>query len=244
LILVFIDQVYSRFYLMGNLPMQVFCSPLRYVQGISASNQLAQQMDAVGMKPPVLLIASKSARSQAEKAWQESMKQLGWEFSILDFAGECTPKEIDSVVARAKTLGVKSLVGAGGGKVLDTARAAANICNISIALAPSIASTDAPTSALSVVYDEQGKVLEYRIFKRNPDLVLVDISLIAQAPVRFLAAGIGDALSTYFESDACRLSRKPNMRGGLSTQAAFALARFCFDSMFSRRLFFFVKELF
>ena len=211
--------------------MQVFCSPLRYVQGISASNQLAQQMDAVGMKPPVLLVASKSARSQAEKAWQESMKQMGWEFTILDFIGECTPKEIDFVVARAKTLGVESLVGAGGGKVLDTARAAANICNISIALAPSIASTDAPTSALSVVYDEQGKVLEYRIFKRNPDLVLVDISLIAQAPVRFLAAGIGDALSTYFESDACRLSRKPNMRGGLSTQAAFALARFCFDSI-------------
>jgi len=71
--------------------MQVFCSPLRYVQGISASNQLAQQMDAVGMKPPVLLVASKSARSQAEKSWQESMKQMGWEFAILDFTGECTP---------------------------------------------------------------------------------------------------------------------------------------------------------
>ena len=211
--------------------MQVFCSPLRYVQGVSASNQLAQQMDAVGMKPPVLMVASKSARVQGEKAWQESMKLKGWEFSIIDFSGECTPGEIDSVVAKARFLRVGSLVGAGGGKVLDTARAAANICDVPVALAPSIASTDAPTSALSVVYDEHGEVLEYRIFKRNPHLVLVDISLVAQAPVRFLAAGIGDALSTYFESDACRLSRKPNMRGGLSTQAAFALARFCFDSI-------------
>jgi|GEM_PF-2658819 len=85
--------------------MQVFCSPLRYVQGISASNQLAQQMDAVGMNPQVLLVSSKSARLHAEKAWQESMKQMGWEFSIIDFTGECTPKEIDSVVARAKDLG-------------------------------------------------------------------------------------------------------------------------------------------
>ena len=35
---------------------------------------------------------------------------------------------------------------------------------------------------------------------RNPDIVVVDSALIAKAPVRFLVAGIGDALSTWFEA--------------------------------------------
>lgn len=211
--------------------MQVFCSPLRYVQGIHASSQLAQQMDAVGMQGPVLIVAGKSARAQAESFWRQSMEQMGWQFAIHDFTRECTPEEIEAVAARARAMGARSIVGAGGGKSLDTARAAAVLVGIPFALAPSIVSTDAPTSALSVVYDEQGKFLEYRIYKRNPDLVIVDISLVANAPVRFLAAGIGDALSTYFEADACRVSRKTNMRGGLSTQAAYTIARACFDTI-------------
>ena len=34
----------------------------------------------------------------------------------------------------------------------------------------------------------------YLFFSRNPDLVLVDTRVIADAPVRFLVAGMGDAL--------------------------------------------------
>lgn len=124
--------------------MQVFCSPLRYVQGIHASSQLAQQMDAVGMHGPVLIVAGKSARAQAESFWRQSMEQMGWEFTIHDFTKECTPEEIEAVADRARALGAKSIVGAGGGKSLDTARAAAVLVGIPFALAPSIVSTDAP----------------------------------------------------------------------------------------------------
>jgi len=188
-------------------------------------------MDAVGMVPPVLIIAGNSSRKIAESLWSQSMKRLGWEFQIQTFTGECTPLEIDAVTEKAKSIGAKSIVGAGGGKSLDTARAAAFLANIPFALAPSIASTDAPCSALSVVYDDQGKFLEYRVFKRNPDLVIVDTTLIANAPVRYFAAGIGDGFSTFFEAEACKISGKPNMRGGQSTLTAFALARLCMDTL-------------
>jgi glycerol dehydrogenase len=64
---------------------------------------------------------------------------------------------------------------------------------------------------------------------RNPDLVLVDTSIIARAPVRFLVSGMGDALATWFEADSCFRASARNMAGGYTTASALALARLCYD---------------
>lgn len=62
---------------------------------------------------------------------------------------------------------------------------------------PTTASTDAPTSALSVIYSDEGVFERYRFYNKNPDLVLLDTAIIAAAPPHFLAAGIADALATW-----------------------------------------------
>ena len=72
------------------------------------------------------------------------------------------------------------IVGAGGGNVLDTARAAAEGLNLPVVNCPTVASSDAPCSALSVIYTEEGVFQEYRFYRKNPDLVLVDTQVIAQ----------------------------------------------------------------
>lgn len=123
------------------------------------------------------------------------------------------------------------MVGIGGGKTIDTAKAVANPAGLPLVLVATIASTDAPTSSLSVVYTEEGEFLEYRFFGRNPDAVIVDTSLIAKAPVRFLVAGMGDGLSSYFEADASSRTRKEVVAGGSPTQAALTLARLCYDPL-------------
>src|SRR4029078_1527255 len=82
-------------------------------------------------------------------------------------------------------------------------------------------------SALSVIYTEEGVVQEYRIYRRNPDLVLVDTHVIAQSPARLLVAGMGDALATWFEAKTCVDGGVKNLRGGLSTQTALCLAKLC-----------------
>ena len=68
---------------------------------------------------------------------------------------------------------------------------------------PTVASSDAPCSALSVIYTEDGSFEQYRIYRKNPDLVLVDTQVIAQSPPRLLVAGMGDALATWFEAKTC-----------------------------------------
>ncbi|HYM12941.1 MAG TPA: glycerol dehydrogenase, partial [Bryobacterales bacterium] len=96
---------------------------------------------------------------------------------------------------------------------------------------PTVASSDAPCSALSVVYTDEGVFLEYRIYGKNPDLVLVDTQVIAQSPPRLLVAGMGDALATWFEAKTCVDGNVTNMRGGASSQSALSLAELCYRTL-------------
>jgi glycerol dehydrogenase len=115
--------------------------------------------------------------------------------------------------------------------VLDTARAVAADLGPPVVNCPTVASSDAPCSALSVIYTEEGVFQEYRFYRKNPDLVLVDTAVIAQAPPRLLVAGMGDALATWFEARTCVAGAVKNMRGGGSTRSAAALAELCYRTL-------------
>ncbi len=101
---------------------------------------------------------------------------------------------------------------------------------------PTVASTDAPTSALAVVYTAEGAFEEYRFFPRNPDLVLVDTQVVANAPAALLAAGVGDALATWLEARATAASGSTTMAGGAPTLAGTALARLSWDVLWDNAL--------
>jgi glycerol dehydrogenase len=147
------------------------------------------------------------------------------------FGGECSASEINRINAAVREKNARVIIGAGGGKVLDAARASAADCNLPVVNCPTVASSDAPCSALSVVYTDDGTFEQYRIYRRNPDLVLVDTQVIAQSPPRLLVAGMGDALATWFEAKTCVDGNIKNMRGGGSTQTALALAELCYRTL-------------
>ena len=96
--------------------------------------------------------------------------------------------------------------------------------------------TDAPTSALAVIYTEDGAFEEYRFFPRNPDLVLVDSQIVANAPAAFLAAGVGDALATWLEARATSRSHSTTMAGGLPTLTGTALAKLSWEVLWENAL--------
>jgi glycerol dehydrogenase len=78
------------------------------------------------------------------------------------FGGECSDEEIQRLVEKAHAHQSDLLAGAGGGKTLDTAKAVAHHLRVPAAMIPTIASTDAPCSALSVIYTAQGQVDRYQ----------------------------------------------------------------------------------
>lgn len=211
--------------------LSVFCCPARYVQGRDATRSLAVELQRLGLSGLALIIASRSARKLAQAAWAETFPRAGLDYAVFDFRGECSFAEISRGMEAARTASASMIIGAGGGKTLDTARAVASELNLPVACCPTTASSDAPCSALSVVYTEQGVFERCLYFKRNPDLVLVDSSIIARAPVRQLIAGMGDALATCFEAEASMRAHRKNVVGGSSTLAAAAIAGLCYETL-------------
>lgn len=208
----------------------VFAAPGRYVQGRGAIGRLGEILEQLGSEKPLIL---------EDPIVQEILGDELGGFSgaeHVEFGGECSPEEIDRVSGAASDRGADAVVGIGGGKTMDTAKSVAHPAGLPLVIVPTIASTDAPTSSLSVVYDTEGAFNEYRFFGRNPDAVVVDTSIIVGAPVRFLVAGIGDGLSTYFEADSSSKTRKAAMSGGAPTLAAVTLARLCYDTLLEHGL--------
>jgi glycerol dehydrogenase len=215
----------------GAGPMvTTFASPGRYVQGQGTIRNLAEVLRQVGSGKPLIL--QDAVVAQVVEGPLSSVADA----LHVGFAGECSPREIDRVSGLARDGGADAVVGVGGGKTLDTAKAVAHPAGLPLVIVPTVASSDAPTSSLSVVYNEEGIFLEFRFFGRNPDVVVVDTAIVAKAPVRFLVAGIGDGLSTYFEADASSRTRQRTVAGGAPTLAALALARLCYDTLLEHGL--------
>jgi glycerol dehydrogenase len=211
--------------------LSVFCSPSRYTQGRNATAALGQEMAALGLRGPALVVAGRSAIRLLEATWQRTFHEAEIVHAVHPFGGECSLAEIEQAKAAAQRHRAGVIVGAGGGKVLDTARAVAADLGLAVVNCPTVASSDAPCSALSVIYTDEGVFQEYRFYRKNPDLVLVDTQVIALGPPRLLVAGMGDALATWFEAKTCVAGHVKNMRGGASTRSALALADLCYRTL-------------
>jgi glycerol dehydrogenase len=211
--------------------LKVFCAPARYTQGPHATEQLGSEVRALGLEGPAVIVAGRSAIRLLSQTWSETFAAVEIKHAIFPFGGECTAAEIRRGCQAAREANAKVVIGAGGGKVLDAARAIASDLSLPVVNCPTIASSDAPCSALSVIYTDAGAWEEYRIYRRNPDLVLVDTTVISRSPARHLVAGMGDALATWFEAKVCAETGAKNMRGGASTRSALALAELCYKTL-------------
>jgi glycerol dehydrogenase len=207
--------------------MRLIQSPGKYIQGPDALQCLEAHLKPLATY--WLLVNDAVIQQEAAHFIESNSGSL--HFYSEPFGGQCTHREVQRIADKAETQHCMGIIGFGGGKVLDTAKAVAHLLNVPCVMIPTVASTDAPTSALSVIYSEEGEFEEYRFYPRNPDMVIVDSNIIARAPARLLVSGMGDALSTWFEAQACYESRAVNMSGGQTTRAALTLARLCYDTL-------------
>lgn len=208
---------------------KIIASPGRYIQGKGEMKNLCTYAGNYGKK--LFILASASGRKRVGASVEASAAGTDTTFVFEDFNGECSMSEINRVMECCKASGSDIIVGIGGGKIHDTAKAAAYYLGLPVIIVPTIASTDAPCSALSVIYTDGGVFEKYLFLPSNPNVVLVDTEIVSNAPVRLLVAGMGDALATFFEARACQRSNAGNCVGGKSTKASLALASLCYDTL-------------
>jgi hydroxycarboxylate dehydrogenase A len=149
-------------------------------------------------KSRVLIIHGKKSLT-AVQPFFPSFQKLEREY--IEYNGECSLKEIERVSTYYRQGKFDSVIGIGGGKVLDLAKTVSKEVRGSSILIPTLASTCSAWTPLSVIYDDAGKFLYYEIFPQSADVVLIEPEIILSSPSRYLRAGIADTIAKWYEAD-------------------------------------------
>lgn len=201
--------------------------PGKYLQGPNAISELPTLIRLLGKQG--LVFASPSIMDKVLPQCAIDLNAEG--IHAERFRGECCEDEITRLCGAISEKHVDVLIGMGGGKTIDTAKIAADLANIPVIIIPTIASTDAPCSGCAVLYSNDGVFETVRYQRTSPAAVLVDVGIIAAAPTRFLVAGMGDALATWFEARSCNRTQSANECGGYSTTVALHIAKLCYETL-------------
>lgn len=209
-------------------PPIMVIAPSKYVQGAGALEDLHVYLEGIGSRATV--ITSETSWERVGKSISGSAGKGDLEINTFYFNGETSQSQIRGGEDTVEKTNSDIVIGLGGGKAIDTAKSVAAHTGAGCVILPTIASTDAPTSAVSVIYTDDGDVESYEFHKKNPDLVLLDSQVIARAPARYLVSGMADALATRWEGKAAAAAGTTAISGGRPSNAALALGDLAWDN--------------
>lgn len=201
----------------------------RYIQGPDAMSLLGESVVSLGRK--AFIVGGRTALSITEGRIRDSLASSGVQVVAMDDAvKDCTYATIDRLVETGRQMPPDFVVGVGGGRAVDTAKAVAWKLSVPAVSVGTQCATNADASAEFVVYTDKHEFLEAVVLPENPALVVIDTEVIAAAPVKYMVWGMGDALSTKFEAEAYADAMR--RRGGVPpTRTSLALADATFEAL-------------
>ena len=211
---------------------RVFIAPARYIQGRGVLRSVGRYLTLLKPKRAALLMSARGLRGDGATLLA-SLRDAGIAAVPRTFGGECSLQEIEAQVAALSAERVGCLVAAGGGKCIDAGEAIAFRLGVPVAIVPTLASNDAPCSALSVLYSPEGVSTGAEFYPDSPALVVVDTDVVAAAPERYLVAGMGDAMATWYEARVCLENPAAvTTVGARPTIASCAIGEVCAQTLF------------
>ena len=202
--------------------------PARYVQGAGVIGQLGAYAKQFGTRP--FVVSGKTAFSKVRARVQASLLATGVPMvGHDDTVSECTYDKITEVMQKAEALGADIIIGCGGGKAADTAKAVGDKLGLPVITVPTQCATNADQMADAVIFTEDHRFLEDYYLSRAPALVLVDTEIAGLAPVRFLVQGMGDALASGYEKPAYAAAMKARKSEEQASSAALEINLKCYE---------------
>ncbi|MFT4271029.1 MAG: iron-containing alcohol dehydrogenase family protein [Pantoea sp.] len=199
--------------------------PARVLRGAGVINQLGEICASLGQR--ALLIGGHQALQAVEA--QVRAQLLAADVALLAqewFGGETSINQINRLAAIAIELQAEVIIGVGGGKSLDTCKAVAAQLGLPVVTIPTIAATCSAVTPLSIRYDDNGNFFDIFPLPQAPAAVVIDSTLLAKAPPRWLAAGLGDTLAKWYEFRAVS-TRHPAKEG--NALSSLAHSKICYD---------------
>ena len=112
-------------------------SPSRYIQGKGTLKELNKYTEKLGKK--LLVIVSASGKKRVSAAVEASIAGTDTSVTWEIFNGECSRTEINRILKTYQEIGGEVVVGIGGGKILDTAKAVAFYAKTPVVIVPTAA---------------------------------------------------------------------------------------------------------
>jgi glycerol dehydrogenase len=210
--------------------LRKFAAPLGYLQGPGALALLGAVVAPYGKRPVVVI--DPLVRELLGHRVAAALAREGLTPQVRELIGEITVAAVDDIAASVGPDGAGVVVGVGGGKALDAAKAVSLRLGVPVVTVPSVASNDSPTSGAIAMYDEHHRLVAVDRLPANPHAVVVDTEIVAAAPVAFLRSGLGDAVAKRFEAAGCRagtgmtpLGTRPLLIGSVVADACYSVLR-------------------
>ena len=217
----------------GHPVPRVMLAPQRYIQGPGTLDGVGRYLSLLDATHAAVLITARGQRSEGPRLFA-SLSERGIASTVASFRGECSLEEIELHAAALRPVSPDCLLAVGGGKCIDTGKAVAHRLGIPVVVIPSLASNDAPCSAVSVLYSREGVSTGVEFYPCNPALVVVDTGIVAAAPERFLVSGMGDAMATWYEARVCLENPAAvTTVGARPTLASAAIGETCAETLFA-----------
>ncbi len=217
----------------GSSVPRVMVAPQRYIQGEGVLDHVGRYLSLVKARRVAMLISKRGQGADGVRI-VESLNREKIASVVSIFNGECAIEEVDLHVENLRGESYDCLLAVGGGKCVDAGKSIAYRLGIPVVVIPTLASNDAPCSAVSVLYTKEGVTSGAEFFPDNPALVIVDTGVVAHASERYLVAGMGDAMATWYEARVCL--QNPDARttiGARPTLASCAIGEICASTLFA-----------
>ena len=191
-----------------------------YTIGADAYEDIGNVCPAYGTK--VAIIGGEKALAAAKDKILKAMEGSGLEvIGVFWYGGEASVENMEML--RPQVAEADMLFAVGGGKAIDTCKVLAHSMGRPFFTVPTIASTCAACTSLGIVYHPDGSLREYSFSKIPPNHIFIDTEIIANAPVRYLWAGMGDTMAKHYE---CTISSR-NDTPAHSDAMGIALSTMC-----------------
>ena len=169
----------------------------RYRQDVGILEVCGEEVARFGKK--IFIVAGKRSFDAVKDRLIPSFEKAGLEYVVEIFDGFCCYESAEEYGDKCKAAGCDEVVGIGGGKIMDFAKAVAEMAGVGIVNIPTSISTCAPFTCMSVMYTTEGAKKDCWRYEHELDAVLIDMQVIADCPIRYNAAGILDAMAKRIE---------------------------------------------